>query len=68
MNDNDNKRRAINRKDQGVGNVEDNATNVTLQASGTHAKHKNNSTCKDVKLVYLNKLPHIWIFLLFFLL
>ena len=51
MNDNDNKRRAINRKDQGVGNVEDSANNVTLQASGTHVKHKNNSTCKDVKLV-----------------
>ena len=51
MNDNDNKRRAINRKDQGVGNVEDVATNVTLQVIGTHAKHKNNSTCKHAKLV-----------------
>ena len=51
MNDNDSKRRAINRKDQGVRNVEDSITNVTLQGSGTHAKHKNNSTCKHVKLV-----------------
>ena len=51
MNDNDSKRGAINRKYQGVGNVEDTTTNETLQASGTHTRHKNNFTCKHVELV-----------------
>ena len=49
MNDNDRKRGGIDKKYQGAGNVEEATT--TLQASGTHTGHKNNSTCKHVELV-----------------
>ena len=51
MNDNDSKRGAIDNRYKGVGNVEDTVANVTLEANGMHAMHKNNSTCMHVELV-----------------
>ena len=51
MNYNNNKRGAIDKRYKVVGNVEDTIANATLEANGMHARHKNNSTCKHVKLV-----------------
>ena len=51
MNDNNGKRGAIDGKQQGIDSVGNNATNRTLQASGTHNWNNNNSTCKQVELV-----------------
>ena len=42
---------AIDGKQQGIKSVGNNATNGTLQASGTHTWNKNNSTWKQVELV-----------------